>query len=99
MCDPSQSSAPGVSALLALVKQHIKPLKAPWLVPALTSAALASTSQNQHSSTSEPALIPTHVKHLKTSAPLNPRAAHEAKKAKQKQRKQLQDEGVYIAED
>lgn len=83
-----QSSAPGIAPLLSLIRTHIQPLRAPWLVPHLTSSSLATPSTS---------FIPTHVKHLRTTAPLNPKAAHAAKKAAKKQKKDLK--GVYVVEE
>ncbi|KAM0793368.1 hypothetical protein ACM66B_000823 [Microbotryomycetes sp. NB124-2] len=82
------SCMPGLESLLEVVQRHIEPIRAPWLVPFLSS-------NKQHSPQELPKLVPTHVKHLKTSVPLDLKAAHAAKK----ERKQLKKQGVYVAED
>ncbi|ORY40902.1 hypothetical protein BCR35DRAFT_327461 [Leucosporidium creatinivorum] len=82
------SNAPGIAPLLSLIRTHIQPLRAPWLVPHLTSSSLAPSAST---------FIPTHVKHLRTTAPLNPKAANAAKKAAKKEKKELK--GVYVVEE
>ncbi|GAA5951795.1 hypothetical protein JCM21900_001078 [Sporobolomyces salmonicolor] len=84
------SSAPGAAPLFSLVQEHLQPLSAPWLIPHLI---------HRPPSASATSLVPTHVKHLRTTAPLNPKAANQAKKAAKKARKELQKDGVYVAED
>lgn len=84
------TEAPGVEALLALVQKHVKPLSAPWLIPHLTqfpSTSPATTSQ----------LIPTHVKHLRTTAPVDVKALTAAKL--EKKSKGARGKEVYVAED
>ncbi|GAA5898606.1 hypothetical protein JCM5296_005939 [Sporobolomyces johnsonii] len=84
------SSAPGAAPLFSLVRQHLEPLSAPWLVPHLIHRPPPASAAS---------FVPTHVKHLRTTAPLNPKAANQAKKAAKKARKELQKDGVYVAED
>lgn len=87
----SQSTAPNIGPLLALIRRHVQPLQTPWLVPHLTSSTLKA-------STAPAVLIPTHVKHLRTTAPLNPKAASTAKKLAKKEKKLGKPE-VYVAEE
>ncbi|GAA5986699.1 hypothetical protein JCM5350_001457 [Sporobolomyces pararoseus] len=76
------SSAPGAQDLLDLVQKHLQPPLAPWLTPHLLHPAPSSTKPH-------PSIyVETHIKHLKTSAPLNPRAAHVEKKRKRKSEKE-----------
>lgn len=94
-CVYYQTQAPSVARLLSLVQEHISPLQAPWLVPHLTS------HKDPHPASTH-TLIPTHIKHLRTTAPVDPKAALAAKKlAKQqaKDAKRRKPEEVYMAED
>ncbi|GAA5826754.1 hypothetical protein JCM3770_001462 [Rhodotorula araucariae] len=99
------SLSPATAPLLALIASHLpNPLSAPWLVPhVLHPLRLAPPSSR---------FAPTVIKHLKTSAPLNPRAAitlkkEERRKVKDERRRKRHrpagdDEGdtsVYVAED
>ncbi|KAK4055291.1 RNase P and RNase MRP subunit [Microbotryomycetes sp. JL201] len=87
------SQMPGLEPLLEVIQKHLEPIRAPWLAPFLSSegAAFDKTSDPR----SVPKFIPAHVKHLKTSVPVDLKAAHTAKK----QRKQLKKQGVHVAED
>ncbi|GAA5838372.1 hypothetical protein JCM9279_003225 [Rhodotorula babjevae] len=82
------SLAPGTAPLLDLIDSHLPtPLSAPWLVPHLLHPP--SSSSNTATSTTPAAaspsrFAPTAIKHLKTSAPLNPRAAVVDKKVKRR---------------
>ncbi|BGP44623.1 RNase P and RNase MRP subunit [Rhodotorula kratochvilovae] len=86
------SLSPATAPLLALIASQIPaPLSAPWLVPhVLHPPRLAPPSSR---------FAPTAIKHLKTSAPLNPRAAITLKKEDrrkgkdEKRRKRRLDEG------
>ncbi|GAA6008109.1 uncharacterized protein JCM10292_001848 [Rhodotorula paludigena] len=78
---------PAVAPLLQLLQTSLPdPLSAPWLVPHVlhppSSTAPAAASR----------FAPTAIKHLKTSAPLNPRAAVVAKKEERKRKKEEQRE-------
>ena len=93
--------APHLDRLLSLVEQHITPLQAPWLVPHLThpiTLKLTATASTTHT------LIPTHIKHLRTTAPVDPKAANVAKKeakqaARDAKRHKSMPKEVYMAED
>ncbi|KAK4050477.1 RNase P and RNase MRP subunit [Microbotryomycetes sp. JL221] len=88
----------GVEPLMNAIKEHVNPVTASWLVPFLANAPAKHSSDPQESKTVPniaPTLIPTHIKHLKTTAPHDPKAAHAAKK----ERKKLIKQGVHIAED
>jgi hypothetical protein len=89
---PFQSQSPDVEPLLALISKHFKPLLAPWLVPHLSDPSALPPPAH---------LIPTHVKHLRSSAPLDPRASNASKKADRKAKKQGTNEAseIYVAED
>ncbi|GAA5877099.1 hypothetical protein JCM16303_006166 [Sporobolomyces ruberrimus] len=99
------SSAPGASELLELVSKHLEPPSAPWLTPHLLHPPTSSSRSQRPSS-----YVETHIKHLKTTAPLNPRAKHQEKKVvrkgKKEERKRKSREGqkgqegrVYEAQD
>ncbi|GAA5923153.1 uncharacterized protein JCM15063_003553 [Sporobolomyces koalae] len=90
------SLAPGMQDVLQLLENHLEPPTAPWLVPHLLNRPPAPTA----TTVTEPATVPqdhtdrfveTHIKHLKTSAPLNPKAKmvqrKQDKKLKKDQRK------------
>jgi hypothetical protein len=87
-----QSTAPGIGPLLELVDKHVSPLRAPWLVPHLASRKTTNTSVQMN-------FVPTHIKHLRSSAPLNPKAANTAKKEARRQAKEAKKQGVYIAQE
>lgn len=92
----SQSQAPHLARLLSLVREHIAPLQAPWLVPHLTHPARPAPATHT--------LIPTHIKHLRTTAPADPKAALLAKKqakvaARDAKRRKGTSKEVYMAED
>lgn len=89
----SQSSAPGIEPLVKLVDKYVKPLEAAWLVPHLAASSAAASLPVA------PKYIPTHIKHLRSSAPLNPKAANTAKKEARRQKKDALKQGVYIAQD
>ncbi|GAA6060221.1 hypothetical protein JCM10212_002300 [Sporobolomyces blumeae] len=106
------SSAPGAGPLVSFIHQHLQPLSAPWLVPHVLShprpASSSSSAQpSSPASATASTFVPTHIKHLKTSAPLNPKAAHQArkdaKKFKREERlrgtKRTRETDVYVAED
>ncbi|KAI5480064.1 hypothetical protein MNV49_002029 [Pseudohyphozyma bogoriensis] len=83
------SLAPGALPLLTLVEQLVKPLKAPWLVPHLASPSASSTD-----SVSNVPFIETHVKHLRTTAPIDMKAANAQKKMERKEKKGNRKDGV-----
>ncbi|GAA5898604.1 hypothetical protein JCM6882_000877 [Rhodosporidiobolus microsporus] len=113
------SSAPGAAALLSLL--HSTPalqprLRAPWLVPHLLHPLPPSKSSRTRGTAAASAsstLVPTTIKHIRTSAPLNPKAASMEKKRKRRERKdeekeekrkkrrleEAEKEGVFVAED
>ncbi|GAA6012591.1 hypothetical protein JCM11491_005445 [Sporobolomyces phaffii] len=75
------SALPGIKELLALVEKHAPPPLAPWLTPHLLHPPPHSSApRSQPPST----YVETHIKHLKTSAPFNPKAKNMEKKAKRK---------------
>lgn len=79
-----------MEALLALVQKHVKPLSAPWLIPHLTQIPVSTPAPTS-------SLIPTHVKHLRTTAPVDVKGLAIAKKDKKLKRAQGRE--VYVAED
>ncbi|GAA5969282.1 hypothetical protein JCM11641_007537 [Rhodosporidiobolus odoratus] len=110
------SSALGASSLLSLVERSTTPLNAPWLVPQILNPLLSTPVRFvAAANTPSSRFIPTHIKHVRTTAPLNPKAANIAKKkqkrewkdaARQTKRRKSDGEmggggktGVYVAED
>ena len=73
---------------MELVRKHVKPIQAPWLVPHLSHLAESTAIPTAQ-------LIPTQIKHLRSTAPVDPRARiaadQEAKAAKRA--------GIYVAVD
>ncbi|POY71277.1 hypothetical protein BMF94_5589 [Rhodotorula taiwanensis] len=70
------SLLPAAASLRSLLLSHsIQPLSTPWLVPHLLHPTLPSQSSPLPSR-----FAPTTIKHVKTSAPLNPRAAVQKRK-------------------
>ncbi|KDE08270.1 hypothetical protein MVLG_01535 [Microbotryum lychnidis-dioicae p1A1 Lamole] len=84
------SSASTFAPLLSLVQEHLQPLFVPWLNPS-PKPIQASTPTPTLAPKSEPRFIPTHIKHLKTTQPLNPRAAHALKEGKKKAREERRE--------
>ncbi|GAA5932348.1 hypothetical protein JCM3775_001199 [Rhodotorula graminis] len=86
------SRAPGTAPLLDLIASHLPtPLSAPWLVPHLLHPpSSASTTASTATATAAPTsrFAPTAIKHLKTSAPLNPRQAVVAKKETRRRKRE-----------
>ncbi|GAA5903186.1 hypothetical protein JCM8208_002231 [Rhodotorula glutinis] len=75
------SLAPGTGPLLDLIASHLpEPLSAPWLVPHLLHPPSSSSTTTPTTTAPTSRFAPTAIKHLKTSAPLNPRAAVVEKK-------------------
>ncbi|GAA5969250.1 hypothetical protein JCM11641_007527 [Rhodosporidiobolus odoratus] len=110
------SSALGASSLLSLVERSTIPLNAPWLVPQILNPLLSTPVRFvAAANTPSSRFIPTHIKHVRTTAPLNSKAANIAKKkqkrewkdaARQAQRRKLDDgkaeqerADVYVAGD
>ncbi|KAL8283187.1 hypothetical protein RQP46_005965 [Phenoliferia psychrophenolica] len=93
-----RSLTAGAGPLLALIQQHVQPLSAPWLIPHVSNPVPRSNPASR-----EPRqLIETHVKHLRTTAPKDPKQANAATKlARQtaKKRKRGEEAEVYMAED
>ncbi|GAA5834948.1 hypothetical protein JCM11251_002069 [Rhodosporidiobolus azoricus] len=86
------SSAPGASSLLSLLKSVSAlntPLRAPWLVPHLLHPLPPSKSAKPSAAA---IYVPTTIKHLRTSAPLNPKAASVEKKRKRREKKEVEKE-------
>ena len=83
-----QSLAPETAPLLDLIASHLPtPLSAPWLVPHLLHPPppSSSTTTTSTAAAAPPSrFAPTAIKHLKTTAPLNPRAAVVDKKDKRR---------------
>lgn len=71
------------------MQQHLTPLHGDWLVPHLSHLPEQQVQR----------LIPTHIKHLKSVAPVNMRAAVLAKKEAKDKRRRAEEAGVYVAED
>ncbi|KAK4702129.1 ribonuclease P/MRP protein subunit POP3, partial [Phenoliferia sp. Uapishka_3] len=96
------SLAPGTSSLLSLVRQHVSPISAPWLVPHISNPPAATTPEQSRQPRT---LIQTHVKHLRTSAPKDIKGANAATKLARKEAKKRKRGGgaaekdVYMAED
>ncbi|GAA5859589.1 hypothetical protein JCM8547_006153 [Rhodosporidiobolus lusitaniae] len=95
------SSFPAASALLSLITSPISPhsrlltpLNAPWLVPhVLHPPSLPRTNPPPPEPTSgADVFLPTAIKHLKTTAPLNPKAANVEKKKRRRERKEGEKE-------
>ncbi|KAM0756526.1 hypothetical protein T439DRAFT_376701 [Meredithblackwellia eburnea MCA 4105] len=98
------SLAPNAVPLLEVVKRHITPLQAPWLVPQLLHPSIPQVPHQ---------LIPTHIKHLRTTGPVDTRAANAESKVRRKAQKErarkrkrgeaemepVETHGVYVAED
>ncbi|SCV68819.1 BQ2448_940 [Microbotryum intermedium] len=84
------SSTSTFAPLLSLVQDHLQPLFVPWLNPSPKSVPSGTTSTVLPGS--EPKFIPTHIKHLKTTQPLNPRAAHALKKEGKKKTREMRRE-------
>ncbi|GAA6006480.1 hypothetical protein JCM10207_004946 [Rhodosporidiobolus poonsookiae] len=85
------SSAPGAAALLSLVRTSVTPLTAPWLVPHVLHPSTPSSSSPATASKSA-IFAPTTIKHLRTTAPLNPKAAHAEKKKRKREGKEKKRE-------
>lgn len=75
--------APGAQELMNLVVRHVEAPLAPWLTP-----HLLHPPRPRVPATTASTYVETHIKHLKTTAPLNPRAAHLEKKAQRKSAKE-----------
>ncbi|GAA6031894.1 hypothetical protein JCM8097_003323 [Rhodosporidiobolus ruineniae] len=79
------SSAPGTATLLSLLCRSLpSPLQAPWLVPHLLHPLPPSSAPPAAPSST---YVPTQIKHLRTSAPLNPKAANVEKKRARREKK------------
>jgi hypothetical protein len=77
--------APNISPLLTLLRKYCKPLTATWLIPHLLSSSTLASASPCAPTTSQ--LITTHIKHLRTTQPLDPKAAHAMKKDVRDKRK------------
>ncbi|GAA5992077.1 hypothetical protein JCM10908_000730 [Rhodotorula pacifica] len=87
------SILPATSKLHALLQSHkIQPLSTPWLVPYLLHPHAPPPIREPLSSASASRFAPTTIKHVKTSAPLNPRAGVQRKKEERKQKKEAIEE-------
>lgn len=86
---PCQSLSPAAAPLLSLIAAHLPtPLSAPWLVPHLLHPPAPTSSSAPSALSKGSRFAPTAVKHLKTSAPLNPRKAVSEKKDERRKGKE-----------
>ncbi|KWU46726.1 hypothetical protein RHOSPDRAFT_31543 [Rhodotorula sp. JG-1b] len=78
------SLLPAASALYSLIQSHkLQPLSTPWLVPYLLHPHAPSARHQEPTSR----FAPTTIKHVKTSAPLNPKAGVQQRKEARKEKK------------
>ncbi|GAA5866877.1 hypothetical protein JCM3774_004588 [Rhodotorula dairenensis] len=76
------SAIPATQALYSLLQSYkIQPLSTPWLVPYLLHPHAAPVRETSR-------FAPTTIKHVKTSAPLNPKAGVQQRKEDRKHKKE-----------